>query len=556
LASWAVLRVVAAVAMTALVVTITQFGPRLLDDLVGHVNGPKWLSRLTGWLAKGPPSTGTGVQPLLSAALGVCGTLAGVYFATVAFVVSSTYKDASVRVRQLVVRLPGARLYTFVYVQAVLFALVVLGLAVAGTDPTRATMLIAASLGAFVLLSFSRLRTQLYALLEPISLLPVLRQDIARHLHEAEAVADNDPTGSRTAKARERFADALSTLADLCTLVIERERPGNATITATETIDPRLVDVAHEVVFTWATYVSMKPGLVSSSGWLTTTYEHQDWLLAPQFEVTTALETGTTLVPKAVLNQLWVEEQLADLLAEIMVDKTVPALAVLLQSMGDLTQALAAYGMFAENRLWIETLATPARLAIQTSATPPAAATEGAAAAPTMTATTAADGATAGPPVTRNDRRFAEAEYGLVEKVAIAYVASALGLGQYLARLNSGFPAWTVSEVRNQKTRALGVTPTEMVKNLRDALEFEQTVEGRHVTSDANIQQLIARAVAGDAIDETDALLTAFETDFLPWTLAIAKQGTASSAAALARLTEAVHKLDYPLRELNTLYDA
>jgi hypothetical protein len=161
----------AVVVAVSLVAAALGIGTYLRDTVAQWAWLPTWLSAVASWLGSPPPAE-MNHQAIVAAALAVMGTLAAVYFATVAFVVSTTYKDATSRIRGLVTRLPGGRIYTTVYVQAVLFGLITLMLPMTGREPNRLLLSVVTVLGGFVVLSFGRLRTQLYGLLEPAGLLP------------------------------------------------------------------------------------------------------------------------------------------------------------------------------------------------------------------------------------------------------------------------------------------------------------------------------------------------------------------------------------------------
>jgi hypothetical protein len=82
-----------------------------------------------------------------------------------------------------------------------------------------------------------------------------------------------------------------------------------------------------------------------------------------------------------------------------------------------------------------------------------------------------------------------------------------------------------------------------------------RNVGWRRITSDANINQLVARALATEAIDEATALLVTFEADFSPWVGHVCGGDTLAAGAALSRLDEALHKWDIPLSAMSALFD-
>lgn len=529
----------------ALVASAQGLGTYLKDTTAHWAWVPTWLSAMASWLGQPPPAE-MNYQAIVTAALAVTGTLAGVYFATVAFVVSTTYKDAALRVRALVTRLPGGRVYAFVYVQAVLFALIMLTLPMTGREANRLSLCVVTVLAGFVVLSFGRLRTQLYGLLEPVGLLPLVRSDLARWTAQASRLVGRDPTGLRTRLCRARTLQSLLILRDLCYLIRDRERTTANVPAEYAGTDPRVQSAARYVLAVWLQYAQRKQVLVQLSGWCSQRVRHKDWLLASDSEVGIALATATTLQATATDDALWVERHLAEILGELVGGREVPQLVSILNGLEDPVRELVSHGMFAESRLWMEAVVSPARAAATMTAMPQPSANAAADEASTQTRPGSA------PANTPGSEGYL---YNLVDLVALAYTQAVLGLHDYAQTLTTDFPRWMVAQAHGKSARNLGPLPAELLRNLRNGLRFEEAIEGHRVTSDANIKQLIARAVATEAVDEATALMATFETDFWPWASRIIDDGTLAAGAALSRLDEALHKWDLPLSALSTLFD-
>ena len=531
-------RVAVTVAVAVALVAIAQVLGTYLKDTAAHWRWvPGWLSAVASWLGRPPPPE-TNYQVIVTAALAITGTLAGVYFATVAFVVSTTYKDATLEVRALVTRLPGGRVYTIVYVQAVLFSLITLTLPMTGQEPNRLSLCMVTILGGFVILSFGRLRTQLYSLLEPVGLLPLVRRDLAQWTAQASRLVGRDSTGLRTRLCRSRTLQSLLTLRDLCYLIRNRERAAANVPAEYGGTDPRALSVAWYLLAIWLQYAQNKQVLVQLSGWCTQRASHKDWLLASNNEVGIALATATTLQPTATDDALWVERHLAEILGELVGGREVPQLASIFNCLEGPVRKLMSHGMFAESRLWMEAVVSPARAATMRQPTANVTAEK----ATAQTSTSSAPG---------SEGHL----YNLIDFVALAYTQAVLGLHDYAHALTIDFPHWMVAQARGEDARSLGPLPAELLRNLRNGLRFEEAIERHQVTSDANIKQLVARAVATEAIDEATALMATFETDFWPWASRMINDDILAAGAALSRLDEALQKWDSALSALSTLFD-
>jgi len=534
----------AVVVAVSLVAAALGIGTYLRDTVAQWAWLPTWLSAVASWLGSPPPAE-MNHQAIVAAALAVMGTLAAVYFATVAFVVSTTYKDATSRIRGLVTRLPGGRIYTTVYVQAVLFGLITLMLPMTGREPNRLLLSVVTVLGGFVVLSFGRLRTQLYGLLEPAGLLPVVQRDIGRLSRQASRLVGRDPTGLRTRLIRARTLESLFALRDLCYLIRDRERTASNVPAEYAGTDPRVVSAAQHILAVWLQYARRKQVLIRLPDWCFQRRQHKDWLLASESEVGIALATATTLEAAATDDVLWVERHLAEILSELIGGRELPQLSSILGDLRDPVRELLSRGMFAESRLWMQAVVSPAR-AVTTHATPQPTANSAPSEAPAQEETGAMAVST---PDTENHL------YNLVDFVALAYIQAVLGLHDYAQALSADFPHWVAAMARGKDARSLGPVPSELLGKIHDALRFEEAVEGHRVTSDANIKQLVARAVGTETIDEATALMSTFEDDFWPWTSHLIAGNTPSAGAALSRLDEALHKWEISLSALSKLFE-
>ena len=535
-------RILVAIVLTLLLVFGTLlFGEYSKKAAVGWTWLPVWLSKLAAWLGQPPPPT-LNYQSVVTAALAVTGTLAGVYFATVAFVVSSTYKDASADVRALVTRLPGGRVYAFVYVQAVLFGLVTLALPMVDRQPNRMSLCVVTMLGGFVVLSFGRLRTQLYGLLEPVGLLSLVQSDITRWTAEASRLEGRDPTGSRVRLCHAHVSTSLETLRDLCHLIRERERLALSTPSEYSGLDSRILTAARYVQAIWLQYGSRKQVPVQLPGWCPKRPKHKDWLLSGDHEIRIALATATTLRAQEIDDVLWVERRLAQVIEGLIGGREIPQISALLNGLNDPVHYFFSCGMFAESKLWIDSVVSlPMSMTVDKSSR-------------VEEENDDSSGSNTGP--SRGEWNPAEGyRFNLVDFIALTYTQAVLGLGDYARSLSIDFPQWTTEHALGKNIRSLGSVSAGLAKNIRDGLSFEKDIEGRRITSDSNMHQLFARAIATEIIDEADALMIVFEEIFSPWAIAVDQEGSMVAGAALSRLDEALHKWGNTISIMSELFE-
>ena len=524
--SWILLRslllAIAALGVATACVWASQTIGRVLSDHVpdwGWTTG--WLDSAATWLGK-PAPAGVNYQAVVTAALAVTGTLAGVYFATVAFVVSTTYRDATTRVRSLVTRLPEGRVYTFVYVQAVLFALATLLLPLFGSEPNRLTLSILAVLGSLVVMSFGRLRSQLYGLLEPAGLLAVLQRDIARWMQYGLR-GRRALRSWRVQTARSQVLDSITTLRELCRLIRDREQVSPDAPAEYTMVDPRVRTAVRSVATIWWGYAARKHRLIGLPGWCLTRDKHKDWLIASDFEVSIALGTATTLQAESTDDHLWLERYLSSILADLLGGRSAPQYSNLARDLDKIVRQLMAWGLFEDTRLWLDTVVLPGKQIVELQADD---------AHPGD-----ADADSAQPP-----RPVLAHEHNLADFVGLSFAQTVLGMHDYAAAVTRGFPEWTGRQARGQVARRVGPRPTELFRNVEDGLTFERTVEGRGITSDANIHQLAALALTAELIDEATWLVDTLEDTVVPWVKRLCESPSDPAAAAVSRMDETLHK--------------
>ncbi|NYF97882.1 hypothetical protein [Janibacter cremeus] len=450
-----------------------------------------------------------------------------------AFVVSTTYRDATSRVRSLVTRIPNGRAYAVLYVYAVLFGLAILVLPLWGEEPTRLTLLILSLLLALVATSFGQLRTQLYGLLEPVKLLPVIQRDMARWINYALRSGSSSQR-QRVAISRRRALDSIETLRDLGRLIRAREQQSFSHDSKYASIDPRALTIVHSITSIWIAYATKKQELSRVEEWGVPREQHKDWLTASTFEVDTALNTSTTLQPDSPTDGMWFERHLSSILADQFDDRAPAQLDDLVGRLSPIPRYLAAQGQFEEVRLWSDVVVATAMDAI----TP-----------------RASDGPSS--KSTSSLQVTVARQHNLIDFSILAYAQTVLGLYDYVSTLRKGFPEWMVHQAQGEDKRRIGPQALDLFHELRDALTFEYNVEGRRITSNANLYQLAARSIASEVVDQIDLIIEQLEGTLLPWVLGLSETPELPAAAALSRMDELLHKLDGVLvSSAEELFDA
>ncbi|WP_284989494.1 hypothetical protein [Arthrobacter sp. efr-133-TYG-120] len=532
------------VPLAAILVTQSVTGLQgQLHALSGSV--PEWFRGLGHWLTSPVPS---GVDPaaLPTAAISVAGIFVAVYFATVTFVVSTSYRDATRKLRDQIVRQPESRWYVVFFTQAVVYTAFALGLKVAGFDATHLTLVVSGLSAALVVLSFGRIWVTLFVLLEPTSLFPQIRRNLNRWTHRAYLLGNRKSTSDlRIRRANEKIRDNLDALDDLVTLILDREheRAGDRGIEAS--YDPRIGVAVRHLRLVWEGYARRKHIVRALPDWSPTRLQAKDWFLSSHSEVGIALATGTTLAASEVVDELWFERRIANLIERLLTARDIRSLESALRGLPPFSRIIGTLGQFEELRLWI-TSTTFAPMTILSNY----ALERG-----SIDLSTARSDPVAGH--LSREQHFAlpgeVSAHNLADFVLLEALDGCLGYIDYFKRMKQVLAGAATLIVNDTRQPAAGKTLLQILSDLRMALATEMNIEGERVTPDNALRQLVARVLASETMDELEQLLTFLENEIWPWVLDLGKSKTWAAGAALSRAFELTQKLETTLQSAGKL---
>jgi len=525
-----------ALLLPLVVIFLTQSATQLQQSVGARILGmPDWISEFTRWLTS-PVAPALEWAALPAASLGVSGIFVAVYFATVTFVMSSTYKDATSKLRDQIIRQPESRWYSFFFTQIVVYTALVLALPIVGSAATHLTLVFVGLFGSLVVLSFARIWATLFRLLEPTSLFPQIQRDLDLWLRRAYKLGNqSSPSPLRILRAKKRIEGNLETLNDLVTLILDREheRVGDRGIEAS--YDPRVGVAFLHLRLLWEGYARRKHGIRGLINWNPTRPHPKDWFLASHSEVSVALETRTTLAGDEIVDELWVERWIADLIERLLSGRGLRSIESVLSGIPSFTRVLGGYGQFEELRLWLS------------SATfmPMKVLSEYASRNPTIPLA-ADDHESPGNPMSR-EQHFAlpgeASAHNMVDFVLLEVLNTVLGYADYYGQMQNVVSIAPSLVVNNRNRVPAGKLVLQMVASLRAAIETEIAIEGGRVTPDNAIKQLVSRSVATETVDELELILSYLETEIWPWALEVGGFESWSAGAALTRTAELGEKL-------------
>ncbi|MFE7504171.1 hypothetical protein [Promicromonospora sp. NPDC057488] len=522
----------------------------LLTQSTAKIDGhsfslPVTVNRIAEWLSS-PMSSLADSGTLPTAAIEVAGVFVAIYFATVTFVVSTSYKDATRRLRNQVIRLPESRWYVVFFTQAVVYTALALALPLINQTPTHITLVLAGLAAALVVLSFGRIWITLFVLLEPTSLFPQILRNLNRWVHRAYKLGKRQRQSALgVRRANEKVRENLEALADLVTLILDREheRAGDRGISAS--YDPRIATAHRNLRAVWEGYARRKHVIRTLSNWNPSRFQAKDWFLTSHSEVSVALATGTSLPAAEVVDELWFERHISDLIERLQSGRDIRSIESILRGAPSFTRTLGALGQFEELRLWVNA----------TTFAPMASVAAYARERGTLPVVTG--GAESSKGHLTREQHFAlpseASAHNLSDFVMLESLNACLGHTEYFGRMTGVLPiAATFVTVQKSPLVASKVV-LQLITNLRMAIAVERKIERSRVTPDSAIGQLVARALATETVDQLEELTKSIESEIWTWVLEVGEANTWAAGAALGRAFELREKLGATVRSARAL---
>jgi hypothetical protein len=237
----------------------------------------------------------------------VSGALLGLYFTAISVVASTAYAKAPGGVRSLVIH----ERVGYLYFRSLAFLTVVTTLMVAILSFHRSVGVLNTGLTSvlcvYSVFGFVALGLQAFELFDPSFLVPHLTQQLAKSINAVTPAAPEWEDASLQDFHR-RLVDVH--LGNYESLVILASRDDNLDGKA-------LVKLAAGLFESLRLYSTQKSTISTLSYWFKRDHGYKSWLLPPHGEAEVALETGTSLRPDKVPDNIWFERRVADILVQI-----------------------------------------------------------------------------------------------------------------------------------------------------------------------------------------------------------------------------------------------
>lgn len=248
------------------------------------------------------------INSFLAAIASVSGLFLGLYFAAVSGIASNFLLQSTQNIRRYFLSAPVGKQYVQTVALTGIVSIFYLVAESFGYSVHPIGLVFLALLGAYIIIRFWTVGSEVFYSLEPISFLPYISKSIFDYIKSVT------PPGYKWNKPaiqnhyRRLVADNLELVADFNDFGIKKIKLS----------DEQLIIALRYLGGLLCVYADHKRKIPTNSFWYKTKNQFESWTLADSTNISIALQTGTTLLPKTVKDFTWFEEQILDISLNIL----------------------------------------------------------------------------------------------------------------------------------------------------------------------------------------------------------------------------------------------
>jgi hypothetical protein len=448
--------------------------------------------------------TNDSYSSLLSTISGIGGVLIALYYSGLVAAGSSVYAKAPSVLRELLLREPRGKFFMQLVAFTTFLALCLLAFSAMGFSPIRFAFPLLILLSGVTVLSFVHLGQQAFNLFDPTRLAGSIFEDLAGALRRVTAPTRfwEDPSFQWHANRQADAAlDALSTLTAYA--VADEHLKAGA-----------IADVAVSTVNFLDRYETSKSRIPTKSKWYSTQFRHVDFYAADAHKVDLAIRSGGSVQPEISQDEQWVEKLAYDVVLQALASNLNES------SQAEAIRILDRLRLYSEHlgRNWQVDAA--ANLCFRVA----------------DAVFTAIVGAKPQEPA--EEQPIANWQAALLEYLALMPIAALLGFIESVRKTSSEALDTGLKKIRWGVPESLyraHVEPFALPKIewFNQRITFELQAEGKRVTPDWFILQLVSRDYLAALQSCTEALFRVSKDGFQAWPLRFEQSGHLWARAVL-----------------------
>ena len=243
-------------------------------------------------------------RSLLGPLITISGAFLGLYFTALNVLLSSTYKQVTADVRELLTRDKIGNTYTRIVAFTGAYSLIVFGLITVGYRPRLISLIFLVCLGVTEIYCFLSQWFSLFRLFDPSMLASYLTRDLVFWIKAATIKGRWSRDVLFQTRFQRKAEENLATYRNLIFTVRSEEHLRSES----------LIKLANTLLSLFWFYQTKKFAIPSNSKWFKNIFQFKDWLIASHSEISLATETGTTLYPNEVPDLMWMEKEIGKII--------------------------------------------------------------------------------------------------------------------------------------------------------------------------------------------------------------------------------------------------
>jgi hypothetical protein len=438
-------------------------------------NSLRWFQNSHTSLA----SQAESLRTLLSAIASIVGIFIGLYFTAISVVVSSMFVKVPSSLRELVLKEKVGNLYIRILSVLTVMCILLLGYQSFGGQPGVINSFVIVLLSCLSVWCFVVLGARTFFFFDPTNLSDSIFYELNGEINKATIKGFRWSDASFQAHHQKLARQNILTLETLIKLCVAE----------TQLLQQSLSSVMKKTMYWLSRYETSRSFIPTDSKWFTLAPRYKNWFLCDSSALILALESKTSIQPEMKPNNYWVQDRVAEIFAstftELMGKNNVETVYDVMSSVNYYFESLGNCLEMKKGISMIGEMCAPIKSYYKS-----------------------------------NKPKYSDIEYALFDSYGLALMSLALGFHKHIRAFSVAAMIKEVDSINWSNSRDIykKLFPPLLIPRIefvQKGVEFEIQVEGKQISPQWHIRQLIINRYAEIIIENIDDLLKAMEDVFV-----------------------------------------
>ncbi|MCA9366194.1 hypothetical protein KC722_01295 [Candidatus Kaiserbacteria bacterium] len=248
------------------------------------------------------------IDTFLGAVASIAGVFIGLYFTAISSIASSLLVNADQDVKNHFFTSPHGVQYVKTIEITGILSLYLLVAKSLGHLPHPASLIFLLICVSYIVLRFWKVSSEVYNFIEPSTIFPRITKKITDSVKSVRPPSNSWNKNFLQNYHRQQVVQSFQLAEKYLDFGINKVK-----------LNAHEIGVAvRYLAWLFYEYSRLKSGIPTKSLWFKTKYQYGNWALADDIEKRIAIETGTSINPKTVINHTWFEEQLTKMFVALL----------------------------------------------------------------------------------------------------------------------------------------------------------------------------------------------------------------------------------------------